>query len=88
MPTRSSHGDDPNDVLRLGVHDRDYLSLEQAERHESVLSVGPTRVFQSYRMAVEDRFGIEEVDPMLDNVGSAFVFVPFEPHGVDRNDTL
>lgn len=73
-------GYDPNLVIRLGVCNRDRDALQQAQGHESALTVCEAVVLIGERQAREDCLGIDKVQSMIPEVGLALALIPAVSH--------
>ena len=69
-------------VLGLSVDDGHGDALEQAQRHVALFLVTETIIFIGERGAVENPFGVHEVEAVVLQIPLALRLVPREPYGL------
>lgn len=57
-------------------------ALEQPQRHQALFLVTKAIIFVSERGAIENPFGVHEVEAVVLQVPRALRLVPREPHGL------
>jgi len=80
MPCRLSHGNDADFIVVLGMGDYGHRAPNQAESDKTLFPVVETVILEGAGYASKDLYCIEEIEAMLEEVGSALVFVPGEFH--------
>lgn len=69
-------------VLGLRVNNGHGDALEKAQRHEALFLVTEAIVFIGERGAIENLFGVHEVEAVVLQIPLALRLVPREPHGL------
>jgi hypothetical protein len=82
MLCRLSEGDDVNSVLGLGVNDGHGNALEQAKCHEAFFFVTEAIILVGKCEAMENLFGVHEVETVVHHVPPALSLVPRKPHSL------
>jgi len=77
-----SEGDDVNSVLGLRVNNGHGNTLEQTKCHEALFFVTDTVILVGKGEAMENPFGIHEVETVVRHVPPALGLVPRKPHGL------
>ena len=69
-------------VLGLSVDDGHWDALEQAQRYEALILVTEAIILIGERGAIENPFGIHEVEAVVLQIPLALRLVPREPYGL------
>ena len=80
MFCRFAKGNDVNFSRRLGVHDGNNNSVQQAERYEALLAVVESVVLKRVRDTFEDPWSIGEIEAVIRQIGLALGFAPRKAH--------
>ena len=76
----STKRDDANNVLRLGMNDRDRNAAKQPKCHEALLAVAKPIVFIRRGETTKHKFRFREIQIVSFQVGLALSVVPLELH--------
>ena len=77
---RLSKGDDSNISGRLGMHNGNDDSIKQTKRHKALLGIVQPIVFKRVCDPIEDARSVDEIQTVVDQIGSSFGFAPREAH--------